>query len=401
MDLLQTDVEGATMIERRPAGHAYGAVQGLRVDPDAACESLRAEVREFLADVLSRYPAAARVRHWSAADPAFSRRLGERGWIGMTWPRRFGGHERSQLERYVVIEELLAAGAPVAAHWTADRQSGPLLIRYAPETLAARIVPGIARGETYFCIGLSESDTGSDLASVRTRATRFEGGWLLDGAKLWTTGAHRAHYMIALARTAPRGESRHAGLSQFLVDMKAPGVTIRPIRNQADEHDFNEVSFERVELPDECLIGAEGEGWAQAATELAFERSGPERYLSGMRLMLEMLDAASVDDARARVALGRLVAHYATLRQMSLGVAGLLARGDDPGLAAAIVKDLGATLEQSLPEVAHELFGGAMPAGSALAEVADYVTRAAPSFSLRGGTREILRGIVARGLDLR
>ena len=382
-----------------------------RIDPcvpDAACESLRQEVREFLAETLAGYPAVARARHWSSADPAFSRKLGERGWIGMTWPARYGGHERSQLERYVVIEELLAAGAPVAAHWTADRQSGPQLIRYAPDTLAPKIVPGIARGETYFCIGLSESDTGSDLASVRTRATRSRDGWVLDGAKLWTTGAHRAHYMIALARTEPRGDSRHAGLSQFLVDLKTPGVTIRPIRNQADEHDFNEVSFDGVELPDECLIGQPGEGWAQATTELGFERSGPERYLSGMRLLLEMIDAASAragssDEARARaqVALGRLVAHYATLRQMSLGVAGLLARGDDPALAAAIVKDLGATLEQSLPDVAHELFGGEMPMGSTLAEVAAYVTRAAPSFSLRGGTREILRGIVARGLGLR
>ena len=375
-----------------------------RIDPclpDAGCERLRLQVREFLAEALGEYPAVARAHHWSAADPAFSRKLGERGWIGMTWPRRFGGHERSQLERYVVIEELLAAGAPVAAHWTADRQSGPLLIRYAPDTLASKIVPGIVRGETYFCIGLSESGTGSDLASVRTRATRTAGGWLLDGAKLWTTGAHRAHYMIALARTEPRGEARHAGLSQFLVDLSTPGVSVRPIRNQADEHDFNEVSFTQVELPDECLIGTPGNGWAQAGTELAFERSGPERYLSGMRLMLEMLDAAAPDDARARAALGRLTAHYATLRQMSLGVAGLLARGDDPALAAAIVKDLGAGLEQSLPDVAHELFGGAMPAGSTLAEVADYVTRAAPSFSLRGGTREILRGIVARGLGLR
>ena len=374
--------------------------------PDEACEQLRLEVREFLAEALAGYPAVARAHHWSVADPEFSRRLGERGWIGMTWPARYGGHERSQLERYVVIEELLAAGAPVAAHWTADRQSGPQLIRYAPDTLAPKIVPGIARGETYFCIGLSESDTGSDLASVRTRATRSRDGWVLDGAKLWTTGAHRAHYMIALARTEPRGDSRHAGLSQFLVDLKTPGVTIRPIRNQADEHDFNEVSFDGVELPDECLIGQPGEGWAQATTELGFERSGPERYLSGMRLLLEMIDAASAragssDEARARVALGRLVAHYATLRQMSLGVAGLLARGDDPALAAAIVKDLGATLEQSLPDVAHELFGGEMPMGSTLAEVAAYVTRAAPSFSLRGGTREILRGIVARGLGLR
>ncbi|RPH67649.1 MAG: acyl-CoA dehydrogenase [Burkholderiales bacterium] len=375
-----------------------------RIDPcipDAGCESLRLQVREFLAETLRGYPALARARQWSAADPAFSRRLGERGWIGMTWPRRYGGHERSQLERYVVLEELLAAGAPVAAHWTADRQSGPMLIRCAPDTLAPKIVPGIARGEVYFCIGLSESDTGSDLASVRTRATRIDGGWVLEGAKLWTTGAHRAHYMIALARTGPQGESRHAGLSQFLVDLDTPGVTVRPIRNQAGEHDFNEVAFDGVEVPDECLVGSPGEGWAQVSAELGFERSGPERYLSGMQLMLEMIDSASAQDARARVALGRLVAHYATLRQMSLGVAGLLARGEEPGLSAAIVKDLGATLEQSLPDVAHDLFGRSMPAGSALAEVADYITRAAPSFSLRGGTREILRNIVARGLGLR
>ncbi len=374
-----------------------------RIDPclpDADCERLRLEVREFLAEHLVSHPPLARAHHWSSADPAFSRKLGERGWIGMTWPARYGGHERSQLERYVVIEELLAAGAPVAAHWTADRQSGPQLIRFAPDTLAPEIVPGIVRGETYFCIGLSESDTGSDLSSVRTRATRSRDGWVLDGAKLWTTGAHRAHYMIALARTGPPDGSRRAGLSQFLIDLKTPGITIRPIPNQADEHEFNEVSFSGVALAPACLIGHEGEGWTQATHELAFERSGPERYLSGMRLMLEMLDAAR-GDARAQVALGRLVAHYATLRQMSLGVAGLLARGEDPSLAAALVKDLGATLEQSLPDVAHDLFGGAMPAGSSLAEVAGYLTRAAPAFSLRGGTREILRGIVARGLGLR
>jgi len=369
--------------------------------PDAGCERLRMEVREFLAEALGGYPPVARARPWTTADPAFSRRLGERGWIGMTWPRRYGGHERTQLERYVVLEELLAAGAPVAAHWTADRQSGPVLLRYAAETLAPKIVPGIARGETFFCIGLSESDTGSDLASVRTRAKRIDGGWVIDGAKLWTTGAHRAHYMIALARTGPRGETRHEGLSQFLIDLRAPGVSVRPIRNQADEHDFNEVAFDAVEVPDEYLIGTQGEGWTQVSAELGFERSGPERYLSGMRLLLEMLDAAVASDARARVALGRLVAHYATLRQMSMGVAGLLARGEDPGVSAAIVKDLGSTLEQSLPDVAHDLFGGDTPAGSSLAEVARYVTRAAPSFSLRGGTREILRGIVARGLGLR
>ena len=376
----------------------------LNIDPctlDAGCESLRAEVREFLAETLEDFPASARARNWSGGSEEFSRKLGARGWIGMTWPRRYGGGERSALERYVVIEELLAAGAPVGAHWVADRQSGPMLIRFAPETLAPRVVPGIARGETYFCIGMSEPDTGSDLASVRTRADRIDGGWVVNGAKIWTSGAHRAHYMIALVRTAPSGEERHAGLSQFLIDMKTPGITVRPIRNLLGEHDFNEVHFDKVELADDALIGAPGDGWAQVTSELGYERSGPERYLSGTQLLLEMLDAADPHSERHAVALGRLVAGYATMRQMSLGVAGMLSRGENPALAAAMVKDLGTLLEQSIPDVAHDLYGGSVPAGSRLAQVMAWVTQAAPSFSLRGGTREILRGIIARGLGLR
>jgi acyl-CoA dehydrogenase len=365
-----------------------------------SAEALRAEVRAFLAEAMAGMPPAKRSRNWTGADPAFSRRMAERGWIGMTWPRRYGGHERSPLERYVVLEEMLAAGAPVAAHWIADRQSGPLLMRYAPDTLAPRIVPQIARGEAFFCIGMSEPDSGSDLASIRSRATRHGDGWVLDGRKLWTSGAHRAHYMIALMRTGG-GEGRHAGMSQFLVPMDTPGLTVRPIVNQLGEHDFNEVTLDQVQLPADHLIGAEGDGWAQVGAELAFERSGPERYLSSSQLLLEMLDAADPQDARQAEALGRVAAQYATLRQMSLGVAGMLARGENPALAAAVVKDQGALVEQAMPEVAHQLFGGRMPPGSALAQVMRYTTLATPSFSLRGGTREVLRGIIAKGLDLR
>jgi len=350
-------------------------------------------------------PAGRRNRNWSGASAAFSRALGERGWLGMTWPRRYGGRERNPLERYVVLEELLAAGAPVGAHWVAERQSGPLLMRYAPDTLAPRIVPGIARGEVFFCIGLSEPDSGSDLASIRTRAVRGERGWTVNGRKVWTSGAHQAHYMIALVRTGDATAGRHGGLSQLLVDMATPGLTVRPILNQLGEHDFNEVTFDDVMVPHEHLIGTEGEGWQQVGAELAYERSGPERYLSSTQLLLEMLDAADADDPRQAEALGRVVAQYGTLRQMSLGVAGMLAQGGGAGpdlaLTAALVKDQGALVEQAMPDIAHALFGGRAEPGSPLGQAMRHATLAVPSFSLRGGTREILRGIVARGLGLR
>ena len=379
-------------------------MQVLNVSPGALppeAEALRAEVRAFVAEHLADYPVHKRVRNWQGRDPAFSRKLGERGWLGMTWPKRFGGHERSSLERFVVLEELLACGAPVGFHWVAERQSGLLLMRYAPDTLAPEIVPRIARGEVSFCIGMSEPDSGSDLASIRTRATRTEGGWLINGRKVWTSGAHRADYMIALVRSRDRSEDRHAGMSQFLIDMKTPGFTIRPIISQLGEHDFNEVTFDDVFVPDRNLIGVEGGGWKQVVAELAFERAGPERFLSSTQLVLEMLDAADPADPRQAVAIGRLTAQFASLRQMSVAVQLMLARGEDPALIASVVKDQGAMLEQSIPDVAHDLFGGSVEPDSTLAQAIDYLTLAVPSFSLRGGTREILRGIIARGLGLR
>jgi acyl-CoA dehydrogenase len=379
-------------------------MQELNINPGVLppeCEHLRQEVRDFIAQTLAEYPASARAKNWNGYDPEFSRQMGQRGWIGMTWPKRYGGGERSPLERYVVLEELLAAGAPVAAHWVADRQSGPLLMRFSPDVWAPRLVPRIVKGELFFCIGMSEPDSGSDLASIRTKAVRDGRDWVLNGRKVWTSNAHKAHYMIALVRTGDNDNSRHAGMSQFLVDMKTPGLTVRPIMSQLGEHEFNEVTLDDVRVPAENLIGEEGDGWNQVTTELTFERSGPERYMSSTQLMLEMLDAGNPQDSRHAVALGRVVARYATLRQMSLGVASMLAHGINPAVAAAAVKDQGALVEQEMPEIAHELFGGEMAPDATLADVMRYVTLASPSFSLRGGTREILRGILAKGLGLR
>ena len=187
----------------------------------AGAEALRREVRTFLAEELRGRSPAERAQSWIGSDPAFSRRMGERGWLGMTWPAAYGGGERSALERYVVLEEVLAAGAPVGFHWIAERQSGPSLLRYGTEAQKCRILPGIVAGTCCFCIGMSEPDSGSDLAATRTRASRVQGGWLVNGTKLWTSGAHYADYMILFCRTgAKRRRTGMPGASQFLVDMK-------------------------------------------------------------------------------------------------------------------------------------------------------------------------------------
>ncbi|MFM0164783.1 acyl-CoA dehydrogenase family protein [Paraburkholderia sediminicola] len=373
-----------------------------RIPTDA--EPLREQVRAFLTDTLKTRSPLKRAESWMGADPAFSRELGRRGWLGMALPKRYGGSEAGPFARYVVIEELLAAGAPVSAHWIADRQSGPLLLRYGTEAQRERYLPAICRGESYFCIGMSEPNSGSDLASIRTRAERKGDGWLLNGHKLWTTNAHYSHYMIALVRTGEKSSARHEGMSQFIIDLKAPGVTIRPIRDLAGGEHFNEVFFDDVQLGADALVGTEGQGWDQVTAELAFERSGPERFLSSIALLHTLIDAIGRrPDALQAREIGRLTARLFTLRQMSLSVTAELAAGHNPAWVASCVKDLGTTFEQEIPEVAQLLLD-TLPStggGSDHAQVLAYLMQMAPSFSLRGGTREILRGIIARGLGLR
>jgi alkylation response protein AidB-like acyl-CoA dehydrogenase len=368
----------------------------------------RREVRAFIEQQGDAIPAERRANSWSVFDADYSRRLGRRGWIGLTWPRRYGGAERSALERYVLLEELLVAGAPVGAHWIADRQSGPALLRYGTEAQRSRYLPAIARGECFFCIGMSEPNAGSDLAAVRTRAIGTDQGWRLNGQKVWTTHAHQAHVMIALVRTAPEAAKRHEGLSQLLIDMDSPGVKVRPIADLAGEVHFNEVFFDDVLVPRAMLLGQEGQGWVQCTSELSLERSGPERYLSSHALFVELLRSvcgqphSSVSET-LRHTIGQITAELWTLRQMSLAVAGRLAAGHDPALEAAIVKDLGNGFEQQLPRRIQAVADAslALEDGTPLARVLALLLQTSPSFSLRGGTREILRGIIAKGLELR
>ena len=370
-------------------------------------EALRSPVRAFLARALRDVPADVRSRTWLGFDLQFSRALAREGWIGLTLPREYGGGGRSSFARLVLSEELLAAGAPVAAHWIADRQTAPLILRYGTSAQRDFFLPLITRADIVFCIGMSEPDTGSDLASVRTRATRTDRGWLLNGRKIWATNAHRADYMLALVRTSGSSEDRHRGLSQVIVDMKLPGVSVRPLRDIAGDSHFNEVLFEDVELPADSVVGEEGAGWQQVTAELALERSGPERLYSSIVLadawLAEVRAGTAAEDPVVLTTAGRIAGRLAVLRAMSLAIAAKLDHGERPDLEAALVKDLGTEFEQAVPEWIREALDTTpqVPPAPTLRRSLAYLTQISPSFSLRGGTRQIMRGIIARGLGLR
>ena len=375
----------------------------------ARTNSFRAEVKAFLQSSFEPMPADIRARSWMGFNAAFSKKLAARGWVGVTLPAQYGGASLDAFSRFVLVEELLAAGAPVSAHWIADRQSGPLILKFGTEAQRQFYLPKICAAEAFFCIGMSEPNAGSDLASVGTRATRCQidgsSGWRLNGRKIWTTNAQHCHYMIALVRSSGEPQDRQKGLSQFIVDLALPGVTVRPIRDLAGDAHFSEVFFDNVLLTDDALIGHEGSGWAQVNAELAFERSGPERVYSSIVLLehwitcLRKTPAVSVHAAT----IGRFATHLATLRNMSIAVTAKLVNGDSPLVEAALVKDIGTEFEQSIPSVIEAALAMDPDAlvDAELYRAVAYVSQMAPTYSLRGGTREILRGMIARGLGLR
>ncbi|HEX5143742.1 MAG TPA: acyl-CoA dehydrogenase family protein [Mycobacterium sp.] len=370
--------------------------------------ALRESIREFLDADRAAHGWEPAVDSWlCGADPSFSQRLGAAGFLGLTIPAKYNGRELGHLHRYVVTEELLLAGAPVSAHWFADRQVAPGLLAYGTEEQRQRILPRIAAGQFYTAIGMSEPQAGSDLAAATTRAVRADGGWVLNGRKVWTSGAHLAHMVVVLARTSPLDpEHRHAGFSQFLVPTDADGVTIEPIVTMDGEHHFNETTFTDVFVADEDVLGEIGDGWHQVTAELSYERSGPERILSTAPLLLALLRALSalpatdVDD-RTAADVGSLVARLVSLRQLSVSVAHALAAGQPAANQAALVKDLGTRFEQESVDLAAGLLDCVGKPDVRLRSLLLAARLHSPMFTLRGGTNEVLRGVVARGMGLR
>jgi alkylation response protein AidB-like acyl-CoA dehydrogenase len=372
---------------------------------DGGLAGLRTAVRAFLAADRAAFGWTPAVDCWlSSWNPDFSIRLAEAGFIGLTIPAEYGGRAPADgtgyLHRYVVTEELLTHGAPVGAHWIADRQVAPGLLAHGTEEQRRRLLPKIAAGRLYSAIGMSEHGAGSDLAAVQTRATRIDDGWRLDGTKVWTSGAHLAHQIVVLARTSPLDpEHRHAGFSQFIVPTDLPGITISPIVLMNGEHHFNEVLFDGVRLAVGDLLGEVGSGWHQVTSELGFERSGPERFLSTATLLFGVIAALGgrdVDD-RTAAAVGDLIARMVALRQLSVSVARALTAGADANARAALVKDLGTRFEQDSVEVAADLIDSVHgPDAAALRTMLATSRVHSPLFTLRGGTNEVLRGLVAR-----
>jgi len=370
-----------------------------------ACQTLRSEARAFLAEQAAKglfdptQPGGGK----DADHVAFARAVAKKGWIGLTWPKRYGGQERSYLERYVLTEEFRVGNAPVRRYFTADRQSGPTLMKYANEEIKDDILAKITSGEAQFCIGLSEPNSGSDMFAANTKATRTDGGWLINGTKIWTTNGHTADYMIGLFRTSPATtENRRHGLTSFLVDMHAPGVTKNLIGQMNGVRDFTETVFEDVFVPDAQVIGEIDGAWKQATTEMAYERSGPERFLETIYALFALVERlGDTPDDRAAEGLGRLVAQLHTLRRMSVSVAGMLEAGQEPTVEGSIVKDLGTIWEQELPYRVRELVAFDAAPDDRLAQLLPYALASAPKYTIAGGTTEVLRGIIARGLGLR
>ncbi len=372
-----------------------------------ADEDLRPVVRDLIAREVAHLSAPVRARTWMGHSADFSRSMARAGLLGLTLPKAYGGQERGPFARFIVVEELLAAGAPVGAHWIADRQSAPLILAFGTEAQKQAYVPRICRGEIFFSIGMSEPGSGSDLASVRTRAERLpDGRWRVNGQKIWTSCAHLNDYAITLLRTQGGPDDRHKGLSQLIIDLKAPGVTIRPIRDLNGDEDFNEIFFEDAIMPADALIGEEGAGWQQVTAELAFERSGPERILSSMVLLdcwLKTVGSRGSASEQRLILAGSLMAQFAALRELSIAVTARLVAGESPVVEASLCKDLGTSFEQAIPHlIADDLASRPdEPVDPVLLATLKLLTHIAPAFSLRGGTREILRGIIARGLGLR
>lgn len=366
--------------------------------------ALRSEVREFLAAELPRGVGVPGLGMNGRKDPIFSQKLGAKGWLGMALPARYGGQDRSAVERLVVTEELLRWGAPVGHHWVADRQTGPVLARFGTEEQKQKFLPAICRGEVSFAIGMSETDSGSDLASISTKATRDGDGWIVEGRKIWTTLGHVQDYFVVLCRTTPADQvtDRRQGLSQLIVDLRSPGVTAHAIPFIDGTSDFCEVVLDEVYVPDSMVLGEVGSGWTQNTSELAFERGGPDRWLSSYMVVEEFLRVHHGGEVPDEIAdfFGMAAANFWVLHNMTMSIARSIDSGGAPSTEAALVKEMGTRFEQDVVNAVLRLidFEPNMAARSLFEKLLVSSTLTAPSFTIRGGTNEILRSVAVKGL---
>lgn len=315
----------------------------------------------------------------------FARRMADEGWIGMGWPKEHGGQERPPIERVIVAEEMIRAGAPIAAMWFADRQMGPTIIAYGTDDQKAEYLPDMLSGETTWCIGMSEPDSGSDLASLKTSAIRDGDHFVVNGQKIWTSFGDVADFVYLICRTSTEGPP-HKGISEIVVPMDLPGIEVRPIQDMTTNRHFCEVYFTDVRVPVENLVGVEGDAFKQTMVQLQHERGGIDRLVSNRALFDVAVQGADRDDAivRQRIAeletgyrIGRMLVYREVLRQAPAGF-------------SAATKLYCTEHEWRVAEFAFDVLG-------AQATLWDDVTHGlvyAPGYTIMGGTSDIMRNIL-------
>jgi len=345
---------------------------------------------------------------------AWIKKLAAKGWIAPAWPKEYGGAGMTVMQQFIFNQEMATAGAPRGGNYgIGTGWAGPTIILYGTEDQKRTYLPPIVKGETIWCQGFSEPGAGSDLASLQTRATKDGDDYLINGQKIWTSGAHVAHYMILLARTDPDAP-KHKGISYFILDMKSPGITVRPLVNMADNHDFNEVFFDTVRVPKENVIGEENRGWYVGTTTLDFERSGIATSVSHGLMVHDL--AAFVREERGT----GVIAHNEKLRyeiadraveaevesMLSCQVISMQNRGLVPNKESSIAKLFSSELDLRIAGTAMKALGlyGQLTRGSERVPQSGRVASTylyATTSTIGGGTSEIQRNIIAtRGLGL-
>ncbi len=378
-------------------------------------EKFRQEVSRFLEEEIKQGRWQPSCDAWIMGhDPGFTKRVSERGWIGLTWPQEYGGQGRSYVDRLILTEEMLRYGAPAACHWFADRQIGGAIVHYGTDEQKKELLPIILKGEAYVGLGMSEPDAGSDLASLKTRAVEDGDEFIIDGQKTWTSGGSKMNWIYLVARTDPDAP-KHRGISEFFFSTDLPGISVTPIEDITGGVHFNEVFFENVRIPKTCLIGEKNKGFYQILNQLDYERSGMERLMANYPLFDALIQYAKEtkrngkplsEDPVVRGKLAQLKIELEIGRLHMYRVAMVMDDGRAPNWESAMSKAYGTAFEQRLASTAIEILGlyGQLSPQSArvpMQGMAYHSYLSSKGYSLQAGTSEILKNILAlRKLEL-
>ncbi|MDP3878787.1 MAG: acyl-CoA dehydrogenase family protein [Dehalococcoidales bacterium] len=378
-------------------------------------EKFRQEVRAFLEDELRQGTFQPSCDAWiQGYSPEFTRKVAQKGWIGLTWPREYGGQGRSNIDRLILTEELLRYGAPSACHWFADRQIGRSIIAFGTEEQKQELLPKILKGEAYVGLGMSEPEAGSDLASLQTRATETDNEYVLDGQKMWTSCGHFMTHLYLVARTDPEAP-KHRGISEFVIEANLPGITITPTIDITGSEAWAEVFFDSVRVPKKYLVGEKNRGFYQILNQLDYERAGLERLMGNYPLFAALLQFVKEtrrngkplsQETVVRQKMAQLQIEFEVGRLLTYRVVMVMDEGRAPNWEAAMAKSYSTAFEQHLADTATGILGlyGQLMAESKWAPVlgmAAHSFLASKGYSLQAGTSEILRNVIAlRGLGL-